>query len=95
MSNKYVLKFTKKAQKDFNKINKKDRLLLLKYIKDNLKDTSNPFRYDLDMSKLKGSSNLYRYRVGRYRIICKIEKSELIIVVVNVNKRDDNAYQFI
>ena len=40
------------------------------------------------VKKLKGPSNLYRLRVGNYRIIYSIKDDELIIVVVKVGSRN-------
>jgi len=37
---------------------------------------------------LKGDlSNLWRYRVGDYRLICELKESELIVLVVRVGHR--------
>ncbi len=37
---------------------------------------------------LKGElSNLWRYRVGDYRLICEINENELIVLVVRVGHR--------
>jgi len=36
--------------------------------------------------KLKG---LYRYRIGRYRVIYQINQSECKIIVIRVGKRDE------
>jgi len=40
--------------------------------------------------KLTGYKNLYRVRVGRYRIIFKI--SNLSSVVLKISKRNENTY---
>lgn len=38
---------------------------------------------------LKGNlKGKHRYRVGKYRIICKIDKGKLIVLVVDIDKRD-------
>ena len=34
-------------------------------------------------------AGLWRYRVGDYRIICKINDNELIILVINIKKRSE------
>lgn len=33
-------------------------------------------------------SGYWRYRVGKYRVICEIKKKQLIIEIIKVDKRD-------
>jgi mRNA interferase RelE/StbE len=41
------------------------------------------------VKKLKGSDDLYRVRVGDYRIIYRIdEKGRLVVLVIRVSRRD-------
>jgi mRNA interferase RelE/StbE len=46
----------------------------------------------LDVKKMKGSSDLYRLRVGRIRLIYKHEENSLPIVVF-IGMRDDKTYK--
>lgn len=39
--------------------------------------------------KLKGAGNKYRIRVGNYRLIYTIEDDVLVVLVVQVGKRDE------
>jgi mRNA interferase RelE/StbE len=39
--------------------------------------------------KLKGTEDLYRIRVGDYRVIYTIESKRLVVLVVNVGNRRD------
>ena len=39
--------------------------------------------------KLKGTEDLYRLRVGDYRIIYAIQDDELLVIVVNAGHRKD------
>jgi mRNA interferase RelE/StbE len=41
------------------------------------------------VKKLKGSKELYRLRVGDYRIIFAIRDQELLVIVVNAGHRRD------
>ena len=49
----------------------------------------NPFNNNLDIKPLKGFKNFYRLRIGKFRIIFKIEKEELIIYVISAGSRGD------
>ena len=41
------------------------------------------------VKKLKGAEELYRLRVGDYRIIYAIQDDELLVIVVNAGHRKD------
>ena len=42
-----------------------------------------------DIKKLKGHNDLFRLRVGDYRIIYTVDNGELIIYVIDINNRGD------
>lgn len=49
----------------------------------------NPF-YGANIKKLKGEfSNIYRYRVGKYRIFYSIEKNQLLVLMIEIQDRKD------
>lgn len=72
---KYKVIIREKAEKQLNKLDNSIKLKIMRYIKQNLNETDN----------LKG---FWRYRVENYRIIVKIEENELLILVVQIDKRD-------
>ena len=41
-----------------------------------------------DTKKLKGGDNLYRTRVGSYRIVYEINDAELVVWILRIGKRD-------
>ena len=46
-----------------------------------------PYRDDADVKKLPGHDDLYRLRVGAYRIAYLIDDGKLVILVVEVGHR--------
>ena len=83
---KYSLMYSEKAQKQLNKLDNSMKSKILKYIDQNLFDTDNPKKFGKALRhNLKG---FWRYRVENYRIIVKNEESELVILVVQLDKRD-------
>ena len=83
---KYSLMYSKKAQKQLNKLDNSMKSKILKYIDQNLFDTDNPKKFGKALRyNLKG---FWKYRVENYRIIVKIEENELLILVVQIDKRD-------
>jgi len=43
--------------------------------------------------KLRGTDNLYRIRIGRYRVIYWIDDEERLIVITKIAKRDESTYR--
>ena len=83
---KYKVIIREKAEKQLNKLDNSMKSKILKYIDQNLFDTDNPKKFGKALRyNLKG---FWRYRVENYRIIVKIEENELLILVVQIDKRD-------
>ncbi len=85
---KWNVEFKPGALKSLEKLDKPSQKRIIKYL-DNL--------MLLDDPKLKGKplqgmmKNLWRYRVGDYRIICEIEGKCLVIIVIHIGHRK-NVY---
>ena len=83
---KYKLMYSEKAQKQLNRLDYSIKSKILKYIDQNLFNTNNPKKFGKALRyNLKG---FWRYRVENYRIIAKIEEDKLVILIVQVDKRD-------
>ena len=83
---KYKVIIRQKAEKQLNKLDDSMKLKIMRYIKQNLNNTDNPKKFGKALRyNLKG---FWRYRVENYRIIAKIEKDELVILIVQIDKRD-------
>lgn len=82
----WQIEFSVKAEKDFAQLGKPAQKIIWDYLhnrlllSDNPKTFGKPLRHEF--------LGLWRYRVDKYRIICKIEENKLIITVIRVGKRD-------
>ena len=83
----YRLEFGKQAAKQFKALSAKTQQRLQHKI-DALKEQPRP----AGVVKLAGEENLYRIRVGNYRIIYNIQDNRLLILVVKVGHRK-NVYR--
>lgn len=84
---KYNVLFSSKAKKELKKMEQKDALLLVAWIKKNLIETSNPRRQG---KALSGElSDYWCYRVGSYRLIAEIFDDALTIHLINIGNRKD------
>ena len=80
----YDVVLTKKAIKNFRKL-PEDLQNRCGQIFDALNHSFAPIR--LNVKKLKGYENIYRIRVGSWRIIYKVNKSEKSIVIYDILPR--------
>jgi len=75
------------AKKQLQKLDRKVQSDILRYMRERIATELDPRRFGKALhSELKG---LWRYRVHDYRIICKIEDSKLIVLVVSIDHRKD------
>lgn len=84
---KYKVVYTKTAVKQLKKMDKKIAAFIISYIEDKLVGCDNPRAFG---KSLQGNlSDKWRYRVGDYRILAKIEDGMVVITVVEVGHRRD------
>jgi mRNA interferase RelE/StbE len=85
----YQIKISSKARNSLKKLSENLREKLILEI-NSLSNEPRPKGY----KKLKGYENYYRIRMGNYRIIYEINDNELLILVLNLGKRDNIYDQF-
>jgi len=78
MSNNYNIKLTKKAEKFIKKQDKDTQKRPIKAIVE---------LPEGDIKKLKGLDEIYRLRVGDFRVIFEKNDNELIVVVIDIGNR--------
>ena len=86
MQVRYQVAFTKSAQKEFARLplSMRERILEAVTIL-----AQNPFTELLQIKKLKGADDLYRIRLGNYRVVYEIRKTILLIVVIKIGHRKE------
>ena len=83
---KWTINIEEKAQKQIRKLDKNSQVLVLKYIYTKILKTQDPYILGKALTgKMKG---LWRYRVNKYRIVCKIKNEQVNVSVISVAKRD-------
>lgn len=84
---RYKVYYTKTALKQLKKIDKTIASFIISYIEDKLIDCSNPRLFG---KSLHGNlRDKWRYRVGDYRILAKIDDENIIITVVEIGHRKE------
>lgn len=82
------LKIAKRASREMKRIPKKDVKRLLFVLE---KLTENPYQGDIE--KVKGEENVWRRRVGNYRIFYEIIPKQKHIDVFQVRRRTTTTYR--
>lgn len=84
----WKIELTVKAEKQFSKLDKQTKSKLIDYF-EKLSSAPDPLAFG---KPLVGEfSGLWRYRFGKYRIICDVQKKLLLIEVIKIGKRE-NVY---
>lgn len=80
----YHVRFTKRAAKELSKLPRTAQERIAAAV-DGLKEEPRP----AGVTKLSGDAELYRIRVGDYRVLYGIEDDVLLVLVVRVGHRRD------
>ena len=81
----YSVEYTKQALKALEKLETDIREKIIEWIETNLQGCENPRLYGKALQgQLKGK---WRYRVGDYRIVAKIEYDKVLIMILDADHR--------
>jgi mRNA interferase RelE/StbE len=81
----WIIKPTRRFERELGRLDRSIQRKILAFLETRLAPADNPrafgkaLGYDL--------AGFWRYRVGDYRILCKIEDDQLVIVAVSVGHR--------
>lgn len=83
----WTFKFSEQAFKNLNKLDKYIQKIIFKYIYNRLNDKEDPRTFSEPLSYDR--HGLWRYRIGDYRVVCRIVDEEIVIVAINVAHRKE------
>ncbi len=81
----WIIEYTKTAETQLRKLDKPVAKRILDYLEDNIAVLDNPCTRGKGLSGPLGE--LWRYRVGEYRILCEIQSNIMRVLVVEVGHR--------
>jgi len=84
----WQIKFTHEAKKQLRKLGKPDAKRITNFLSQRLAERDDPRQLGIALQGSK-QGNLWRYRVGDYRIIANIEDECLQVLVVRLGHRRD------
>ena len=81
----WTIEFSDDAKRDLRKLDKSIQRQIYRYLSARVACADDPTEFGKGLKhELNG---LWRYRVGDYRILCRIEEEALIVLVVEVGHR--------
>lgn len=83
----YRVEYLPQVVKTLEKMNKYTKKILVEWIEKNLVGCENPRVHGKPLSANRAGQ--WRYRVGDYRIIVKIEDDKLVILVIAIGHRKE------
>ena len=82
---KYQVEYLPQVYKTLEKMDKFTKRIIVGWIEKNLVGTENPRLFGKPLSANRAGQ--WRYRIGDYRVIAKIEDDKLIILVIAIGHR--------
>lgn len=83
----YSVEYTEDAVKQLRKMDRYTRTMILNWITKHLEGTDDPFASGKALTGDK--AGLWRYWVGNYRLISKIDRGKLVILLVEIGHRSN------
>jgi mRNA interferase RelE/StbE len=82
----YAIEFSPAADRELAKLDAPQAKRILKFLRERVAKLDDPRSIG---DALRGSrlGELWKYRVGRFRLICKIEDDRLVVLVLRVGHR--------
>jgi mRNA interferase RelE/StbE len=84
----WKIEFSVEAERDLRKLDRQHAARILKFLRERLAELDDPRSIG---KALQGSrlGEFWRYRVGPFRLICKIEDARLLVLVLRIGDRKE------
>jgi mRNA interferase RelE/StbE len=83
----YRVETTARFDKEFKKLDRYTQKMVKAWVEKNLVGCNDPRAHGKGLSANR--SGQWRYRIGDYRLICRIEDEKLVILALTVGHRSD------
>lgn len=84
---RYKLLFSKRALKELKKMDKAVSALIFAWLKKNIDGLADPRAFGKALTGDK--KEMWRYRIGDYRVLANIEDENLTIIAIEIGHRRD------
>ncbi len=83
----WQIEFDSEAEDDLKKIDREIQRRILRYLGEKIATNKDPRRFGAPLRR--ELSGLWKYRLGDYRILCRIEEKRVIVYVIRIGHRKD------
>lgn len=81
----WTVEFDDRARRELRKLGVATQQTILRYLRERIAGAEDPRQFGKPLRK--NLAGLWRYRVGDYRLICRIEENRLLVFVIKVGHR--------
>jgi mRNA interferase RelE/StbE len=81
----WAVEFDDRARRELRKLDAKAQKVILRYLRERIAVSSDPRRFGKPLRM--NLAGLWRYRIGDYRLICRIEAQRFVVLVLKVGHR--------
>jgi mRNA interferase RelE/StbE len=82
---RWTIAFDRRALRDLQPLDRAVQRRILAYLEERVASAASP--RDLGEALSSPFAGLWRYRVGDYRVICRLEDERLVVLVVRIGHR--------
>ena len=86
----WTIEYDSRVVKDMKKLDRKVQQQIIAYFDERIAPSSDPRTFGKSLES--SFSGLWRYRIGDYRAICRIEDEHMVVLVVRISHRN-KAYK--
>jgi len=83
----WQIEFDSEAEIDLKKIDREMQRRIMRYLRERIATGKDPRRFGAPLRR--ELSGLWKYRLGDYRIICRIEDKKVAVYVIRIGHRKD------
>ena len=84
---KWALRLTTRFSRQIGKLDRHQAALILGWLEKNIDGCDDPRRFGKSLTGDR--KGVWRYRIGSYRILCRLEDDEAIVLALEVGHRRD------
>ena len=79
------IEFDAEAEDDFRKLDHEIQRRIMRYLRERIATEKDPRRFGAPLKR--ELSGFWKYRLGDYRIICRIEERTVVVYVIRIGHR--------
>ena len=81
----WTVEFDDRARRELRKLDIKVQREILRYLRERVAGSSDPRQFGKPLRM--NLAGLWRYRVGQYRLICRLENDRFVVLVIKIGHR--------